>query len=118
MKIRTLVARSVTFVAALAVSGAVLAQDPQNMNVRTMTVHYADLNISTDTGATTLYRRILGAANSVCGEEGYGLDERRNWQDCFRAAVNDAVEKVHSPVLNAVHHKSAPHAPVSAMLSR
>ena len=118
MKTRTSVTRLVTFVAALALPGAVLAQDRQSMNFRTMTVHYADLNISTPAGATTLYRRILDAGRDVCGEEGYGLDERRNWQDCFRAAVNDAVEKVHSPVLNAVHHNSTPHAPVSAMLSR
>ena len=113
MKTRTLVARSVTFVAALAFSGAVLGQD-----LRTMTVHYADLNISTASGATTLYHRILGAARSVCGEEGSELDleARHTWDDCFRSAVNDAVEKVHSPLLTAVHHKSTPS--VSAMLSR
>ena len=118
MKTRTSVARSVAFVAALALPGAVLAQDRPSMNLATMTVHYADLNISTASGATTLYHRILGAARSVCGEESYelDLDARRSWDDCFRSAVNDAVEKVHSPLLTAVHHKSTPS--VSAMLSR
>lgn len=114
MKIRKLVARSVTFVAAVTLSGTVLAQGRQ------MTVHYADLNISTASGATTLYHRIVGAARSVCGEEPYepDIDARRNWNDCFRTAVNDAVESVHSPLLTAVHNKSTPHAPVAAMLSR
>ena len=118
MKTRTLAARSVTLVVALALPGAVLAQDRQSMDVRTMTVHYADLNIATASGATTLYHRIIGAARNVCGEEGYelDLDARRSWDDCFRSAVNDAVEKVHSPLLTAVHHKSTPS--VSAMLSR
>jgi UrcA family protein len=118
MKTRTLVGRSVTLVAALALSGAALAQDRHSMDVRTMTVRYADLNISTASGATTLYHRILGAARSVCGEEGSELDleARHTWDDCFRSAVNDAVEKVHSPLLTAVHHKSTPS--VSAMLSR
>ena len=118
MKTRTLVGRSVSLVTALALSGGVLAQDRQSMDLRTMTVHYADLNLSTASGATTLYHRILGAARSVCGEEGYelDLDARRSWDDCFHAAVNDAVEKVHSPLLTAVHHKSTPS--VSAMLSR
>jgi UrcA family protein len=122
MRTRTWVARrvacSAAFVTAAALAGSVLAQQPPGVSVKTMTVHYGDLNISTPAGATTLYHRILGAARTVCGEEGYeiGVDARRFWRGCFHAAVNDAVARVHSPLLNAVHRKSNPETPVTAML--
>jgi UrcA family protein len=122
MKTRTWVARpvacSVAFATAVALAGSVLAQERQGVSVRTMTVHYGDLDISNTAGATTLYHRILGAARTVCGEEGYeiGVDARRFWNTCFHGAVNDAVAKVHSPLLNAVHLKSTPESPATAML--
>jgi hypothetical protein len=57
-------------------------------------------------------------AHTVCGEEGHeiGLDARRFWLGCFHGAVNDAVEKVHSPLLNTVHRNSNPEAPLTGML--
>ena len=48
---RTWVARrvacSAAFVTAAALAGSVLAREPPGVSVRTMTVHYGDLNIST-----------------------------------------------------------------------
>jgi UrcA family protein len=102
------------------VTGTALAQDPAGASGRVMTVHYNDLNLSTPAGATTLYQRIVGAAQYVCGEEGYqnGIDMQNYWNACFRSAVNDAVTKVHSPLLTqlAVKERGKP-APVTAMLS-
>jgi UrcA family protein len=102
------------------VTGTALAQDPSGASDRVMTVRYSDLNLATTAGATTLYYRILGAAHYVCGEEGYpnGIDMQNYWNGCFRTAVNDAVTKVHSPLLTQIASKErAKAAPVTAMLS-
>ena len=113
------VAGAVAFMTAVALAGTVLAQERLDGSPRTTTVHYSDLDLSTTAGAMTLYQRIRGAARTVCGEDGnkLGLDEWSNWNGCFRRAVNDAVETVHSPLLDTVYHRSAPAAaaPVSAM---
>ena len=100
------------------VTGTALAQDPYG---KVMTVHYSDLNLATTAGATTLYGRIVGAAHYVCGEEGYpnGIDMQNYWNACFKTAVNDAVTKVHSPLLTQIANKErAKAASVTAMLRR
>ena len=125
MNTRRLVARrlacSAALVAAVALAGSAFAQERQGVTVRTMTVRFGDLDLSTTAGAKTLYQRIRGAARMVCGEEedyGLGLDARSYWNSCFHSAVNGAVDKVHSPLLQAVHRQSTPAAPDTAMLSR
>jgi UrcA family protein len=116
------VAGAVAFVTAVALAGSVLAQEHHDSSARTATVHYSDLDLSTTTGAMTLYHRIQGAARMVCEEPGYevGVDAWREWKGCFHSAVYDAVEKVHSPLLNALYRRSTPEAPaqVTAMRSR
>ena len=95
----------------------VLASNRAN-GPRTMTVTYRDLNLSTVAGATTLYQRIKGAARSVCGDEGRGLDEQRQWRSCYRGAIAGAVATVHSPLLIAVHSGESNESDVTAMLTR
>lgn len=102
------------------VTGTALAQDASGASSKAMMVRYSDLNISTTAGATTLYYRIVGAAHYVCGEEGYpnGIDMQNYWNACFRTAVNDAVTKVHSPLLTQIaSQERAKPTPVTAMLS-
>jgi UrcA family protein len=94
-----------------------LALNPAN-GQRSMTVTYRDLNLSTVAGATTLYRRIKGAARSVCGEEGRRFDEQRQWKICYRGAIAGAVAIVHSPLLTAVHSGESNESDVTAMLTR
>ena len=125
MNTRRLVARrracSAALVTAVALAGSAFAQEPQGVSARTVIVRFGDLDLSTTAGARTLYQRIRGAARNVCGrEEEYerGLDARRHWNSCFQSAVNVAVGKVHSPLLQAVHRQSTPAAPGTAMLSR
>jgi UrcA family protein len=101
-------------------AGTALAQEPSSAAAKVMTVRYSDLNLSTTAGARTLYFRILGAARYVCGEEGsqHGIDMQNYWNGCFQTAVNDAVTKVHSPLLTQIAGKErAKAAPVTAMLS-
>jgi UrcA family protein len=94
-----------------------LASNPAN-GLRTMTVTYRDLNLSTVAGATTLYIRIKGAARSVCGYEGRRLDEQRQWKSCYRDAIAGAVATVHSPLLTAVYSGESNGSDVTAMLTR
>ena len=63
-----------------------------------MTVQYGDLSVSTLAGATTLYRRIEGAARYVCGIAGRSFAEQRDWNRCYERAVADAIATVNSPV--------------------
>jgi UrcA family protein len=111
---------SAALLTAVALAGNAFAQQ-QDVNVRTVTVRFGDLDLSTPAGAKTLYQRIRGAARTVCGEEQdyeLGLDTRHYWNNCFKSAVSGAVDKVHSPLLQAVHRQSTPAAPDTAMLHR
>jgi UrcA family protein len=74
--------------------------------VRSATVAYGDLNLKSAAGANALYRRIAFAARKVCtlaNEAQHvamlSIDKRR----CIQGAIGDAVMKVDSPVLLAVH---------------
>jgi UrcA family protein len=75
-----------------------LASDPASIKVG-----YSDLNLTTVAGAQTLYKRIKGAARTVCGYEGRNLTDESAWNSCYRGAIADAVAKVNSPLLTAVH---------------
>jgi len=68
-----------------------------------ITVKYADLDLNTVSGARALYGRISSAARTVCGYRGTHLTDQAFWQSCYKGAVADAVSKVNSPMLTAVH---------------
>jgi len=112
---------STALVTAVALANSALAQEQLGVSVRTVTVRYGDLDISTTAGAKTLYQRIRRAARNVCGPEEefeLGLNARRYWYSCFQSAVNGAVDKVHSPLLRALHRQRTPAAPDTVMPSR
>jgi UrcA family protein len=98
--------RSFALVSVLAVLGAspTLAGEPS----RSIKVSYADLDLSTAAGAATLYSRIRSAARQVCGPEGVIYYDMRGWKRCFNGAVSDAVTKVNSPRLTALHEGKSP----------
>lgn len=80
------------------------------MTASTTTVAYSDLDLGTEAGARTLYRRLKTAANHVCG----GVDHRdlgrdRIWRQCYDKALGDAVARVAAPTLLALHHKTLTH---------
>jgi UrcA family protein len=83
-------------------SAQALADEPQSIKVS-----YADLDLSTQAGATTLYNRIRSAARTVCGYDDapYG---HFAFKRCFKQAVGDAVAKVNSPQLTALHQGTSP----------
>jgi UrcA family protein len=81
-----------------------------------VTVRYADLDLSSPAGADALYRRIQAAARQVCGFPGTDLVEQSSWRSCYRSAVGDAVRKVNSPLLIAV--QSGKPAAMTAMAAK
>ena len=87
-------------VACLLSAAQIAAADPAE--VRSVTVSFRDVNLSTLEGATTLYQRLRGAARSVCGDEGRSLREQYEWKVCYQRALGNAVRTVDSPLLTAV----------------
>ena len=74
------------------------------LDVRRSTVRFADLDLSRPAGAAVLYQRIEAAARRVCGNpyvpQLADFVEQRN---CRRATIDDAVQRISSPLLIALH---------------
>jgi UrcA family protein len=72
-----------------------------------VTVSFADLNVSNPQGVATLYRRLQRASEEVCGSEPQvrELTRRYTWSRCAGTALDEAVVRVHSPELAALHAK-------------
>jgi UrcA family protein len=79
-------------------SAATLAAPTLVGEVATKTVRFADLDISTASGAEALYERIVTAARMVCRDAGLNLVA-----ECRARAIADAVRGVASPLLSSVH---------------
>jgi UrcA family protein len=78
------------------------AAPPQD--VPFVSVHFADLDLSSAAGAQVLYQRLRGAAKSVCGP----LDDRNvsrhmAFDACVKAAIGGAVAKVDQPLVTAYY---------------
>jgi len=85
-------------------------------DVRSVTVSFRDLDLSKPEGARALYGRIQSAAKQVCGYAGRDLIDQNIWRSCYRNAVADAVGRVNSPLLTAMHNGRPP--AVTAMLAK
>jgi UrcA family protein len=85
-------------------SAPVSAASPEYTTL-SVKVSFADLDLSTNAGAATLYKRIQIAANQVCGSynERRGMKFYQDWKTCRSQAVANAVAKVDRPTLTAVH---------------
>ncbi len=73
-------------------------------------VRYRDLNLSSDTGAERLYRRLDRAAARVCGDNPFDPAYMRLWQSvrsCETGALGRAVAQVDSPKLTAIYDQHA-----------
>jgi UrcA family protein len=86
-------------------------------DVRTTTVKYADLDLSTPQGATSLYNRIRFASEAVCSPADHGnLAAISRSQKCVKQAIAGAVAKVNRPTLTAVYAaKSAVQQPANIL---
>jgi UrcA family protein len=109
---------SVAFTSVVCLLGSSEASAASPGAGRTVTVNYRDLNLSTIDGAIKLYERLKGAARTVCDGPLTGVAAYQEWRSCYDAAMADAVAKVGSPLLTAVHRGPAKDATAIAMLSK
>jgi UrcA family protein len=88
--------------AALMIAAAAAAQTSEAPI--SVSVHYADLNISQAAGARTLLQRIQSASIPACGgaPDIRLLAERAAFEQCRKAAIGQAVARVDSPRLTAL----------------
>jgi UrcA family protein len=76
-------------------------------NVPSKTVNFADLDITSQAGAKTLYGRIRAAASDVCRDSSGGDPILRTAASaCFQKAIDKAVKDVNSPVLTSLRFGS------------
>jgi UrcA family protein len=74
------------------------------VDVRSVSVRYDDLNLSTTAGVDTLYRRISAAARDVCPDiYSRDIDTVAAAQRCQTAAISKAVSQVKNPSLAMLH---------------
>ncbi|MEP5765228.1 MAG: UrcA family protein [Halieaceae bacterium] len=76
----------------------------QAVDVKSVQVSYADLNLARQEGQHTLYMRLRGAADAVCGEvQSRAAAEVREKRECFQNALNRALKEVGSEELHQLH---------------
>jgi UrcA family protein len=80
------------------------AADPLDPSRRHTEVHFADLSLGTPEGVATLYRRLHGAAQDVCREQGTkDLGSMLRVKACVTAAVSAAVTQIDNAALTAYY---------------
>lgn len=73
---------------------------------RSITVKFADLNVSSPEGAAALYARIRSAAKAVCSDSSSSdYPFRPGFGTCVHKAIADAVTKVNRMELYAVYNQ-------------
>jgi UrcA family protein len=105
--------RPIVSAALLLAAGAALAGTGAQATAfdrpQTRIVRYGDLDLSTDRGIQTLYRRIEIAARAVCGEAERpdSLVPAAGFRRCIAEAIDSAVAKVSQPALTAYYERRA-----------
>lgn len=96
----------------VALSGQAAERVMLGTRVASVSVSYADLNLSSTAGAQALYARLADAAEQVCGGEPrpeslreIARYEQANFESCYEQALADAVAKVDSARLYALHQE-------------
>ncbi len=91
---------------ALCVSLAAQAGETPAPAQKSVVVRYADLNLDTAAGTKALYGRISMAAKRACGSQPYyqDLGGKERFRSCFDDTMNDAVQQVGIPQLQALHN--------------
>lgn len=103
----------------VALSGQAAERVMLGTQVASVSVSYGDLNLSSAAGAEALYMRLAAAAEQVCGSEPrpeslrVARFEQANFKSCYDKALADAIGKVDSPRLYALHLEHAAKSSVS-----
>lgn len=91
-------------VGALASGFALPAGAGDATEVRSITVKFGDLNVSSPEGAAALYGRIRSAAQTVCSPDSSSAPFRTAFNACVHKAIADAVTKVNRMELYTVYN--------------
>ena len=86
----------------LAAAGLLACGTATAASERSVTIHFADLDIDSASGASALYQRLAGAARVVCGDDGRSPSEQRAWQECYQQALSAAIARIDNPLLSRV----------------
>ena len=93
------------YTVAISLACALVAFNAQAGDVRSETIKFADLNLSSPSGVEALYLRIHSAARRVCSQP-----SGSKWTSdraCVTKAESAAISKVNVPLLTAFYqHKS------------
>jgi UrcA family protein len=103
--------------ATLLSTGAMASPPSQQALTRSETIKYNPAKATTIEGATELYEKLRAAAAKVCSSKGTGysaIDMQNDYDACVRKALHQAVGRVRSPLLTALHLQGAPAKSVSA----
>ena len=98
--------KTVPAVAALAVAAALVVPTVSHaQDTRSMTVSYADLNLTSELGQDRLQRRVGLAASYVCGQ----ADTRDfSWARAVQLCRSDAIDGAQPAVLAAINNARHP----------
>jgi UrcA family protein len=91
----------------LLLPAAALAQPAAASNLPSVVVHYEDINLSTESGAKVLLRRLESAARWVCGDHGehIALVDLEPLDRCYAQKLAQAVSAVGSERLMSLYRK-------------
>ena len=104
---RTPAYRTIALLCGALAMGAVATAQGNDLLGPDIAVHYGDLAIDTEQGASQLLKRIEGAAGRVCGRLDRGtLDSRANVSDCRQKLSAAAVSKVNQPMVLAMYNST------------
>ncbi len=85
----------------------VLAGTPSDFEDAKVTVSYADLNLETEKGVQTLYRRLKRASKEVSGFRSLttvgDVGRFRKMRQYYNEALSNAVEKIDNERLSEIH---------------
>jgi UrcA family protein len=91
-------------------AGDLPAVNSYSSETRSIRVRYDDLDLSTQQGSNALYERISVAARKVCAPDDIrDLNAMSLSSKCTAAAIDKAVNDVHSPQLAMVHASRTRH---------
>ncbi|HMH87826.1 MAG TPA: UrcA family protein [Steroidobacteraceae bacterium] len=96
---------AVTIFAALTCGTATVSFASDGTDALQATVKYGDLNVSSPSGAATLYGRIRAAAENVCHPfNNRDLASKKLLAACVHKAMSDAVIEVNQPALFTIYN--------------
>jgi UrcA family protein len=84
--------------------GDQLANAAPSQDAPSVIVHFADLDLTHSDGVAVLYRRLKGAAETVCAlRDGRDLGSQMRFKMCWQSALGAAVTKIDRPALTAYY---------------